>query len=241
MKAEPPPFNLPRYPLPAQFSDPYNDWMYDPNPCGVLGTDPSELSAHTLWHIFNSYLPVGTFEEMAPYIPRVLELLMQEPQDDFHDDLLETLIIWCHVEQEAMAADPLFLAGMQEAVMELFRRWTAEANPLYAAHVEHLLKCADYISCTSWRPSVPWLRSEHFLPHLLPLDSVAHAAWLLRAADEDSWHVYPPLDLPPTVRIAAMDMVEDWLLTTASSEDISYWDPIVTRTHDFFLRHPIGT
>ncbi len=236
------PFNLPHYPLPTQFSDPYNDWAGNPNPYGVSGKSPSELSAHTLWSLFNDYLPAGTFEEMAPYIPRVLELLLQEPpgEDGFQADLLETFIIWCHVEQKAIVQNPPFLAGLQEAVRELFRRRTAEANPLYAEHVEHLLKRGDYISFTAWPPPVPWLSSEHFLPHLQALDSVPHAAWLLHAADEEAaWRsCYPSLLLEPALRHAAMDMVEDWLLTSATRDDIAYWDPIVTRAHEYFQRHP---
>ncbi len=237
-----PPFTIPQYPLPTQFSDPYNDWMDDMTPCNVLGRAPSELSAHTLWHIFNGFLPVGNFEEMAAYIPRVLELLWQEPQDDYSSELLETFIIWCHVEQQALLRkeNSPFLAAIQEATMELFKRWTSEPNSLYAEHIEHLLMRGDYISCTNWPPGVPWLRSEHFLPHLLATSSVAHAAWLLYAADEDKWsaNAYPPLPLAPAIRLAAMDKVEDWLLTSATHEDIEFWDPIVTHTHEYFLRHP---
>ncbi len=236
----PSPFHLPVYPRPTQFSDPYHDWMYDSTPGETLRKQPDELSAHTLSFIFNWWLPMGTFEEMAAYVPHALELLLHAAEDDDSAELLENLIVWCHVESEAMAQDPAFLAGMQEAFLHLFKLWTSEANPLYADHIEHLLKLGDYIEVFHRTP-LPWLCSAHFLPHLLELDSLPHAAWLLRASDEDVWSQYPPLALPPATRLAAMDMVEDWLLSTATQEDIEYWDPIVTHTHDYFLRHPVKT
>ncbi len=234
-----PPFKLPYYPKPAQFSDPYNDWMYSTTPAELLQNEPGELSAHTLCFMFNGWLPMGNFEEMAAYVPRALELMLDEGEDEGDTAwLLDHLIDWCHVEQKAMAQDPAFLAGMQEAMMQLFQHWTAQPNPRYTEHIEHLLNRGDYIA-EFYGHSLPWLRSAHYLPHLLALDSVAHAAWLLHACDEERMVTdYPPIPLPPAVRLAAMDMVEDWLLTTATQEDIACWDPIVTHAHAWFLRHP---
>ncbi len=31
---------------------------------------------------------------------------------------------------------------------------------------------------------------------------------------------------------------DDWMYSAATPEDVTYWGPIVTHTHTWFLRHP---
>ncbi len=246
-------FNIPQYPRPTSFSDPYCDWMYNLNPYNMLGKEPSEVDAQTLYAIFNDWLPIGTFEEMAPYVPRVLVLLAQDPPDEFADDLLETFIIWCHVEQEAMAKEEnkAFLLSVQDALMQLFCHWAGQIamrpaepgdrfhNELYLSH-NHLLttlmlKGDEIAEDDSWRAPLPWLRSTHFLPILTALDSLPHAAWLLYLCDNrDSSYFCPPpaISVPAATRRTAISMVEDWLLSTASPEEVEIWDGIVAHTHE---------
>ncbi len=242
-------FHIPQYPRPTHFSDPYCDWMYNLNPYNVLSKEPAQVDANTLYAIFNYWLPIGNFEEMAPYVPRVLEILAEDPPNKCADDLLETFIIWCHVEQEAMAQDPAFLHGVQEAFIQLFCHWTSQlamrtAKPgdrfhdalilSHACLMDTLLQKGDKIadSYDDYRAPLPWLRSAHFLPRLTALDSLPHAAWLLYVCDDRDSFFRRPLSVPPTTRRAAISMVEDWLLSTATPAEVEMWDPIVAHAHE---------
>ncbi len=236
---EPITFHLPTYPLPAQFSDPYGDWFGDPALEDIRRKDPRSLTGRELCFIFNSWLPAGTFEEMAAYVPHALRLLAAGDSENAPADLVEHLIIWCHLEQEAMARAPLFLSGMQDAFMQLFTFWTSNTewtqnkrgcHLRYNEHIDTLLGEGDNIAMgDGWHKPLPWLLSKHYLPFLMELDSVPHAAWLLYVSDPDRGITYLPCTVPAVRRQRAIEMVEEWLLSSASPEDVELWDELLVR------------
>ncbi len=235
---EPITFHLPTYPVPAQFSDPYNDWGDFSELEAIRRRDPRTLSGRDLCYIFNGCLPAGTFEEMAAYVPHALRLLAEGDAPNTPPDLVDHLIHWCHTEQEALARDSQFLTGMQDAFIQLFTYWTSrtawwkDRHGCYLSHagyIDSLLSIGDYIATSStWRKPLPWLASAHYLPRFLVLDTVPHAAWLLYVSDpERIWE--PILSAPAATRRRAVEMVEEWLLTTATPEDIELWDELLVR------------
>ncbi len=231
-------FHIPTYPLPRQFSDPYNDWFEDPGPPKLLRRDPRSLDAGELAYLFNSWLPAGTFEEMAAYVPHALRLLEADDPQEGAAYLLDQLIIWCEVEKNALAREPAFLAGMQDAFAQLFRLWTADTAwnsrhrdywPRRCSLVDSLLGAEDMFSRVHGRDCQDWLRAGHYLPRLYALDSVPHAAWALWVSDPDNWIEHPPFPIPAATRRRAIDMVDDWLLNGADAGDTAIWDPVLIR------------
>lgn len=243
-----PPFTrCERFPHPKRFSDPSYDFEGEEEELqAIVSKPPAAVTDDELHYVFNSYLPAGTCEEMAFYIPRAFELLRQaEPSCD----LMDTLIVWVHVEWEALQAYPKFLQDIRTSCEALFEKWTADMQ----VHADRQSRCnclesllypcfGRFLEADSRYPRIPWLRPEHYLAKLQPADSLPRAAWLLwvyhwleedcptvKRAHRELYH------LPKTELQRAADMVDEWLLTSATPQESEFWEPLATacRTHLF--------
>ncbi len=251
-------FHIPAYPHRRRFSDPNGDFDgMEAELAAIASRPPASLSSMDHYLIFNSFLPAGSFEEMAPYLPHALRLVVDdnglysnEAPDAAQAELLESLITWCYVEQEELERHPQLRDAMQEAFLLLFTHWTADTRGArYSDGSLHLLNAnllttfmekGDWIaenSCNGER-LYPWLRSAHYLPRLHALNSVPHAAWALYLSDSESCFPAAAFLLSATLRRRAVDIVEQWLLTDAALEDVALWDPIVTRHRELLYLFP---
>ncbi len=244
------PFHIPHFPHLGRFSDPSHDYddVVD-ELVRLAALPPASLSSGDLYYLFNSFLPAGSFEEMAPYVPHALSLLVDHDgrryetteTDSTPDELLESLICWCYVEAAELRCRPDFLAGMQEAFMLLFTHWTSnlalfESGRLAqqalrnAGLIDSLLGEGERLIHYHKLTIFPWLHPGHYLPHILALDTVPHAAWTLWVSDPDNSIEHKPVPLPTATRRRAVEMVEEWLLSPAASPaDLAVWDPVLTR------------
>ena len=79
------------YPRPTKLSDPNYD--FSPEECAAILAVPDEkMGFQELRNIFQSYLPAGTYEECAYFIPRVLRFL--DERDEEVCDLADDFLIW---------------------------------------------------------------------------------------------------------------------------------------------------
>ncbi len=252
-----PPFKLPQRPCRHRFSDPCRDFELEEEKLArIAALAPAALSYMDLLTIFNGYLPAGTFEEMAPYVPTALDFIRREADDNQRDAMmiLENLIIWCYVELPALTKDTTLQRGIQEALMTFFRHWTSQtaccpctrcascerpcthsvsSELRHDLLVETLLFEGDVCADISkrHRSPIPWLASTHYLPILTACDTVPHAAWALHVCVGSlSTGMKRPKHLMPVDTIhKAVDMVENWLLSPeASPEDIALWDELLS-------------
>ncbi len=246
-------FTLPHFPCQGRFSDPAHDFESQERELAVLAAKaPAALTSMDLYFIFNSFLPAGTFEEMAPYLPHALRLVQDdnglfsnEAPTEAPPELLESLITWCHVEREELERHPQLRDSLEDAFAQLFRHWTSNTAWVYYSDGVARLRNADFISTFlekgDWIASLdtanerrlfPWLRSAHYLPQLHALDTVPHAAWTLYLADQECTFPAPSYPISNAQRHRAVEMIEHWLLTTAAPEDIRIWDPVLIRHHE---------
>ncbi len=252
------PFNLPAYPLQGRFSDPNGDFDgMEEELTALAAKAPATLTSGEHYLIFNSFLPAGSFAEMAPYLPHALRLVVDdnglyshEAPDDAQAELLESLITWCHVEREELERHPQLRDAMQEAFLLLFAHWTADTRWVYTSDGSlHLLNAnlltsflekGDWVAGHSGNGELlyPWLRSAHYLPHLHTLDSVPHAAWALYLSDRESTFPEDAFPLSPALRRRAVEMVEQWLLSDAAPEDVAIWDPVLIRHREWLYLFP---
>ncbi len=243
-------FNIPTYPCCHRFSDPNGDYDNEKDALAAYAArTPQSLNSHDLYYLFNSWLPAGTFEEMAPYVPHALSLLEEDTSPQCVDEgelcqfeLLNSLITWCHVERDSLRQNPAFLAGMQEAFMVLFTHWTRNTRWQCDRHGEPVLVNADLVACmlstgddiaeNAWDALhlFPWLRAERYLAHLTALDTIPHAAWTLRVSLGESSYLDKRFTLPAATRRRAVEMVEEWLRSPdASAGDQRLWEPFLMR------------
>ncbi len=234
--------------LRGRFSDPSHDFDGMEDELAALAAKPpAELTSADLYLLFNSFLPAGTFEEMAPYVPHALRLLVEdngrysgEAPGSAQPELLESLVVWCQVEERELDRRPAFRDAMEAAFMQLFAHWTADTrwhrfsdgnvHLLNQWLVDALLEQGDSLVSLHGRQAYPWLRSERYFAHIAALDTLPHAAWTLRVTDPDySRYKLPPFELPAERRRQAVEMVEQWLLTDAAPEDAELWEPVATR------------
>ncbi len=247
-------FRIPPFPHLRRFSDPYIDFALDEeNLAAIAAKPPGSLSYLELLHIFN-WLPAGTFEEMAPYIPHALNFILRKEDDDDGEagQLLEQLISWCYKEQKELESRPDFLRGMQEAFMSLFELWASQTawreneqaeggvELRYDYRLRTLIFRGDECSKIRQkvdrdfghepRPAIPWLSAEHYLARLTALDSLPHAAWTLLFCKVHTRGKEQKHAIPDETMMRALHMVDDWLLSgTASEADMLLWDPVTTR------------
>ncbi len=259
-------FNIPAYPHLRRFSDPYVDFEGEEEKLvRIAAKAPASLDYMEMLTIFNPWLPAGGFEEMAPYIPTALNFILRNADDNDSEAgmLLEHLITWCYKERTALEQHPDFQLGMQQAIMSFFHLWASQtawrkneqmeagAELRHAYLMKVLLNQGDECSAIEQkvdrqfghapRPAIPWLRATHFLPLLMELDSIPHAAWLLHHFDGDVIFKRPRYSVPLGIILKAIDMVEEWLLSAHATEaDIAIWDPIVTshRMQLHYFPHP---
>ncbi len=243
-------FNVPcNYPCLHRFSDPNGD--YDDaqdSLAGLAARAPQSLNSSELYYLFNSFLPAGSFEEMAPYVPHALSLLEEDKSPQCVDEgelcqteLLNSLVCWCHVERDLERPENRkFIDSMEEAFMTLFAHWTSNTRWRCDRHGEPvlvndmlittLLSAGEELAEDAWDKERvrPWMRAERYLAHLTALDSVAHAAWTLWVSHGESTYQDRRFPLPTATRRRAVEMVEDWLLSPeAAPEDALIWDPVL--------------
>ncbi len=245
-------FNIPTYPFRGRFSDPCHDFDGVEDKLAELAAKPPhQLSSSDLYYIFNSFLPAGTFEEMAPYVPRALHRVQQD-RGNCEYELLGSLIVWCHVERKALLREEnkALLDGLQEAFMLLFEHWAGNicgkttwsgaASPASAALLSALLEQGDWIAKNAHdgEEVFPWLCSAHYVPRLMALDSVPHAAWVLWFSDRACIPCIP-FPLSGAKRRRAVEMLEEWLLSAeATPQDVEIWDPILIRHRELLYLFP---
>ena len=238
-----------RFPHPKCFSDPAYDFEgVEAELQAIVAKPLPAVTAHDLFYAFNSYLPAGTCEEMAFYVPRAFKLLREDSVEyGIRSELMECLVIWVHVEWQALQAYPEFLQDIRTSCEALFEEWTADTH--VPADMEDRCLCLEsllypafgsFLEADSHYPRIPWLRPEYHLAKLLPADSLPRAAWLLWVyhwLEEDCcsmkrahWEFF---HLPKAELHRAADMLDDWLLTSATPQESEFWEPIATacRTH----------
>ncbi len=251
-------FNIPIFPLRGRFGDPYRDFELEAESLAELASRaPSELSIGELSYLFNGFLPAGTFEEMAPYVPYALRYLAQDEPVNGDGDLsmlLENLIIWCCVERRALLRESALLTGLQKGFELLFEHWTnntrwyrhvyspghSEPHLSAACRIASLLNKGDWIAekVRTEEDVFPWLRSAYYQPRLFALDSVAHAAWVLRLTDRDCTVAEATFPISTSQRRCAVEMVENWLLTDACPDEVELWDPVLIRHRELLYLFP---
>ncbi len=255
-----PSFNIPTYPLQGRFSDPFCDFEGMEDELSTLAAKPpAQLRCMDLYLLFNSFLPAGSFEEMAPYLPHAIALLVNDnglfsnesaESDDGQPELLESLITWCYVEERKLNRHPQLRDALQDAFMQLFCHWTSTTTwkrfsdgKLYLLNhwlIDSLLEAGDNLVHHHKLRVYPWLLSEHYLHHITALDTVPHAAWTLWLSDSEHWRFnLPPIDIPTATRRRAVEMVEEWLMSPdATPEDLQLWDPVLIRHRERLYLFP---
>ena len=84
------------YPRPTKLSDPNYD--FTPEECAAILAVPDErMGFRELGSIFQSYLPAGTYEECAYFIPRVLRFL--DDRGDDASDIADNFLDWVAVQK----------------------------------------------------------------------------------------------------------------------------------------------
>ena len=79
------------YPRPAKLSDPHYD--FTPEECApILAVPDEKMGLQELREIFQCYLPAGTYEECAYFIPRALRFLDERDEDVC--DLADDFLVW---------------------------------------------------------------------------------------------------------------------------------------------------
>ena len=94
------------YPRPTKLSDPNYD--FTPEECAAILAVPDErMGFRELGSIFQSYLPAGTYEECAYFIPRVLRFL--DDRGDDASDMADNFLDWVAEQKAELESDGLLL------------------------------------------------------------------------------------------------------------------------------------
>lgn len=94
------------YPRPTKLSDP--DCDFGAEECvAILAVPDEKMGFQELRSIFQSYLPAGTYEECAYFIPRVLQFLDDRNEDV--SDLADDFLVWVGEYKADLEKDGLFV------------------------------------------------------------------------------------------------------------------------------------
>ena len=114
--------NLIRYPRPTRLSDPGCD--FTPEECAaILAVPDDRLGWPELGNIFQGFLPAGTYEECAYFIPHAVRFI--DERGDCASDLAKNFLDWAGEQRVELEADGLF-APIRAHMQELLRACLSE-------------------------------------------------------------------------------------------------------------------
>ncbi len=111
-----------KYPKPAKFSDPYCDFFDDPELDRIISLPFAEMTQQDLLYIFNLCLPAGTYQEMCCFVPRALNVVLEDVKGRGY--LLENLLLWISLNHKELDADG-WLQPLKHFIYELFMEITS--------------------------------------------------------------------------------------------------------------------
>lgn len=118
------------YPRPKKLSDPNYD--FTPEECAAIIAVPDEkMGFQELRNIFQSYLPAGTYEECAYFIPRALRFLDERDEDVI--DLADDFLVWVGESKADLEKDGLFVPihlHLQELLRTCLSELRIQLDPL---------------------------------------------------------------------------------------------------------------
>ena len=125
------------YPRPTKLSDPNYD--FSPEECAAILAVPDEkMGFQELRNIFQSYLPAGTYEECAYFIPRVLRFL--DERDKEVCDLADDFLIWVGESKADLERDGLFVPishHLQELLRDCLSELRIQLDPILGREVPY--------------------------------------------------------------------------------------------------------
>ena len=130
------------YPRPTKLSDPNYD--FTPEECAAILAVPDErMGFRELGSIFQSYLPAGTYEERAYFIPRVLRFL--DDRGDDASDIADNFLDWVAVQKAELESDGLLLpicVHLQELLRSCLSELRVQMDPLPGKDVPYPIDCS---------------------------------------------------------------------------------------------------
>lgn len=223
------------YGRPMRLSDPFKDFEHDGDMLvRILAVKDSEMGWHELSAIFQSFVPAGTYEECAFFIPQALRFIQGSNKES--SSLIQQFALWCDCNCGSLEKD-----GLMKPVMESFHGhfkriissfslsrsadgflYPLGANELQS-YVETMHECNKspnmMLACEAWL-------KESFLP----LKSSFQAFWLLVIVNYYiSFKFYKSTFVDELIEnkelmSGARSIVESFSLSSKDEELLEYWD-----------------
>ena len=92
------------YEKPKRFSDPHSDFSQEEID-QALNCSEQDIGYYELSRIFQEFLPIGTYEECAYYIPHALDFMKTNIEE--RADIVGDFICWCCANKEELERDLL--------------------------------------------------------------------------------------------------------------------------------------
>ena len=172
------------YQRPLQLSDPYDDFSTT-ELRAILNCKDSELGWEQLYCIFQSYLPAGTYEECAYFIPFALNFIQGD--DDGAPDLIFNFIWWISEYMERLKNDSIYeeiMRAIESLFVDIVKQFIlvkkADGTCYYPRKGSHL---SSIIQALNENDKFNWLGDAWLLKWLGKIDTYEVAAWRLFLLD----------------------------------------------------------
>ena len=220
------------YSRPTRLSNPFKDFTED-ELSRILSVKDLEMGWPELACIFQSYLPAGTYEECAYFIPLALKFIQNGNEAP---SLIQDFLLWCDHNYAKLEADKLLKPILETfhehfgkilSSFEFFRNadgilYPNNASELYS-YLETMHAC--YESPTIMLSCEEWLKEAFIL-----LNSYLQAAWLIALINNYTRLGFYKSEFMDeilkneSIMKTAKNLVENFVLPSDDKILFEYWD-----------------
>jgi hypothetical protein len=205
------------YPRPQTLSDPFHDNTPD-RLASLLGTDDDDLQWHDYQMLLGPFLPAGTYEESAYFLPLAFDYILSH--DDQSADLIPSLV-WFVSEYSPQLQRDRALDSARSRISDCLDQWTSRFivmhddgaacrkkgwNIRYRDHVPQSATVIEALNCLVRFKRHEDLAVSFFLDLANAESDPVKSAWFLEIARR---HVSRDIDRPPRRHPVIRPLMDD--------------------------------